>query len=315
MMAVVVPDGVAPGGLFNIQTPSGAMMAVTCPMNAAAGQQIQVAVPEPAKADPSVAIAKLVDGFVLGKVTGQSMAPGDGTPLLGGMLSVHGMIAQQQLTDLEGNTIATVHYSSNNLEYGQRSACITAADSTVLATLDKPKMQLIGSGFTARPDYQNPANHTHTILINGVPYADVLLTIAQSPTGHLPCTLTRKDGSGGLQTGERISNQGWYMCMAFLLWVPTLAIGSCFFFYLMYISPVIVGLKSLDGASTYVPILGLKNKQTLAFSAAAIPLKLAKPAQKYLKAKSPASLEGGHRLDALLLLVVQTAAMTLNNSD
>ena len=44
-MTVIVPPGVEPGGLFQIQTPSGGMFQVTCPPGAAAGQQIQVAVP------------------------------------------------------------------------------------------------------------------------------------------------------------------------------------------------------------------------------------------------------------------------------
>lgn len=44
-MTVIVPPGVEPGGLFQIQTPSGGVFQVTCPPGAAAGQQIQVAVP------------------------------------------------------------------------------------------------------------------------------------------------------------------------------------------------------------------------------------------------------------------------------
>ena len=46
-MWVVVPPGVEPGGLFQIQTPSGDMLLVTCPPGASAGQRIQVAVQAP----------------------------------------------------------------------------------------------------------------------------------------------------------------------------------------------------------------------------------------------------------------------------
>ena len=46
-MPVVVPPGVEPGGLFQIQTPSGDVLQVTCPPGASAGQQIPVGVPAP----------------------------------------------------------------------------------------------------------------------------------------------------------------------------------------------------------------------------------------------------------------------------
>ena len=46
-MWVVVPPGVKPGGLFQIQTPRGDVLQVTCPPGASAGQQIPVVVPAP----------------------------------------------------------------------------------------------------------------------------------------------------------------------------------------------------------------------------------------------------------------------------
>merc|ERR1719409_919539 len=45
MMMAVIPDGVTPGSVFNISTPSGSLMAVTCPPTSKPGDQIQIAVP------------------------------------------------------------------------------------------------------------------------------------------------------------------------------------------------------------------------------------------------------------------------------
>ena len=44
-MMTTVPDGVAPGGQFQIATPSGLQMMVTCPPNNKAGDTIQIMVP------------------------------------------------------------------------------------------------------------------------------------------------------------------------------------------------------------------------------------------------------------------------------
>ena len=52
---VVVPPGVEPGDLFQIQTPSGDMLQVTCPPRASAGQHIHVPVVIPARAGSEAA--------------------------------------------------------------------------------------------------------------------------------------------------------------------------------------------------------------------------------------------------------------------
>ena len=315
MMSVTVPDGVPPGGLFNIQIPSGQMMSVTCPPGATAGQQIQVAVAAQA-ADTSFAVAKLgSEGFVLGKIISH-MAPGDGQTMLGGMVACHGMMAQQKVSDLSGAEIATVEYLSTNLEYGHQSARIVATDGTVLAAFDKPKRVatggLLNMGGGAMDHYAAP----YTIVVNGVPYADVVAFVTSMNAGGMAHTmLTRKDGSGGLKMGKRVSRQGYYMCMAFALWVPTLTLGSWFFFYLMWTCPALIHLTGLDGVAHFPPILGLRGKETVAFSPTTIPIALAKHAKKYVEANSPGTLEGSARLDALLLLVITYSMKTLCNSD
>ena len=54
-MMTTIPDGVAPGGQFQLQTPTGAMMTVTCPPGSGPGQQIQVMVPA-VRATPQVMV-------------------------------------------------------------------------------------------------------------------------------------------------------------------------------------------------------------------------------------------------------------------
>ena len=84
MLAVVVPDGVTPGGVFHIQTPSGQTMAVTCPQDATAGSQIQVVVAAPTAAgvaDPAWALSTLgtsIEGFVFDSPGMADIARGDG---------------------------------------------------------------------------------------------------------------------------------------------------------------------------------------------------------------------------------------------
>ena len=128
MMNVTVPEGVTPGVVFNIQTPTGAMMAVTCPDGVTAGALIQVSVPSVAAPMPasSVDVSKLSTGFVVGKVKGLKMAPGDGESFM--LSHAHGMVMEQEIHDLNGTKIATIQYASNNIEKGHRSAKVVATD-------------------------------------------------------------------------------------------------------------------------------------------------------------------------------------------
>ena len=153
-------------------------------------------------------------------------------------------------------------------------------------------------------DDKNPA---YPIMLHGTtPYATAT---SQPMMNHLQVQLTRLDGSGGLRIGKRISKQGYLACLAVALWVPTLMIGSCIIFYLMQHMPVIIALESLDGATQFTPMLEVKGKQMAPFQSAAIPLKHAEHAKKYVEEKSPQPLDGAARIDALILFVVSKAAM------
>ena len=79
--------------------------------------------------------------------------------------------------------------------------------------------------------------------------------------------------------------------------------------------PVIIALESLDGATQFTPMLEVKGKQMVPFQSAAIPLKHAEHAKKYVEEKSPQPLDGAARIDALILFVVSKAAVTLRFYD
>ena len=297
-MMVEVPTGVAPGGMFNVQTPSGQMMSVTCPPGVAEGEQISL----PAPSDVGAVVAKLGDGFVLGDFKEGGSAPGDGETFYGTQAT--GCYAKEDLNDLEGNKIGEILYQSNNINRKggeHRSARVVANDGTTLFTFDRPK---------ASKDDKNPA---YAIMLHGTtPYATAT---SQRMMNHVQVQLTRLDGSGGLRIGKRISKQGYLACLAFALGVPTLMIGTCIIFYLAQFVPVIITLESLDGATQFSPMLEVKGKQMVPFQSAAIPLRHAEHTKVYVEEKCPQPLDGAARIDALILFVVWKAAVTLRWGD
>ena len=232
-------------------------------------------------------------------------APGDGERFIPhwGMVSVRGLTAKEDLNDLEGNKIGEILNQSNNIRELQRSARVVANDGTTLFTFDRPKVS---------KDDKNPA---YPIMLHGTtPYASA---IDESSDfffmNHLQGQLTRLDGSGGLRIGKRISKQGYLACLFAAFCFPTLLLdlffGCCFISYLMQHMPVIIALESLDGATQFTPMLEVKGKQMVPFQSAAIPLKHAEHAKKYVEEKSPQPLDGAARIDALILFVVSKAAM------
>ena len=262
-------------------------------------------------------VAKLGDGFVLGGIKDLEGAPGDGEIFIPhwGMVSVRGLTAKEDLNDLEGNKIGEILYQSNNIDELQRSARVVANDGTTLFTFDRPKVS---------KDDKNPA---YPIMLHGTtPYASAIDEsfpdhfMGKFPANHLQGQLTRLDGSGGLRIGKRISKQGYLACLLAAFCFPTLLLDlffcCCFIStYLMQHMPVIIALESLDGATQFTPMLEVKGKQMVPFQSAAIPLKHAEHAKKYVEEKSPQPLDGAARIDALILFVVSKAAVTLRFYD
>ena len=312
MLAVVVPDGVTPGGVFHIQTPSGQTMAVTCPQDATAGSQIQVVVAAPTAAgvaDPAWALSTLgtsIEGFVFDSPGMADIARGDGktSSMFGAQAQFYVFTATQRVLDLQGNLIATVNISSNNVSTGHIRALIVAADGTTIASVEKP---------TSKSPY--------AIHVSGGAYASATLDGPADnnkyergfSSGYVSrVSLTRHDGSGGLKVAERRSKKGYFVVLGAVIAVPTLCLGNLVAFQIAHQTPAVHGLTSLDG-QRFPPLICQGTTTTCAFASSDIPTAKQKTAKKYIDAHAPSALEtASAKLDVLLMLAVSGTAAAMN---
>ena len=313
MLAVVVPAGVTPGVVFQVQTPSGLMMAVTCPQDAAAGSQIQVVVAAPAApavADPAWALSALgtsIKGFVFDSPSPLNVERGDGKPSSTFSMSpppFYVFTATQRVLDLQGNLIAMVNISSNNISTGHLGALIVAADGTTIASVEKP---------TSKAPY--------AIHVNGGAYASATI---DGPAHNLKyergmssgyvsrVSLTRHDGSGGLKVAERRSKKGYFVVLGAVIAVPTLCLGNVVAFQIAHQTPAVHGHTSLDG-QRFPPLICQGTTTTCTFASSDSPTAKQKAAKKYIDAHAPSALEtASAKLDVLLMLAVSGTAAVMN---
>lgn len=273
-------------------------------------------------ADPAWALNALgssVKGFIVGSY-GNGVTPERADTQPTGMFSTYKgpykYMAVQEVTDLSGNSIATIQHSSNHVGYGY-SARIVAADGTLIASVEQvvpPKPWGAVSRFGLSPDL---AKAPIQILVGGCPYASATIegqAMDKDSRGYgsafvSKVTLTRNDGSGGLKVAERSSKKGYLLVLGGVIAIPTACLGQVVVFEMAHQARAVHGLTSPDGKQRFPPVTCQGSTAVCAFSAADMPSKHAVSTNKYLhKHPSTIALEAAAKLDVLLMLAVVGAA-------
>tara|TARA_B110001452_G_C15153637_1_gene401477 strand:- start:137 stop:937 length:801 start_codon:yes stop_codon:yes gene_type:complete len=157
----------------------------------------------------------LPDGLVHRYFEGQ----GPGNRWLNGGRS-RGRAGSTPVTDLEGRSIATLKFSSNNTYQGQLSAQVVLPDGRVWAQIERAKTTLI---FGA-------AHDPTTITINGAEYATIDAKGQQYHSGRSG-SLQRTDGSGSLtfevpSCGSLQRPDTYFLVFVVCCFIPTFGISG-----------------------------------------------------------------------------------------
>ena len=279
MMMAVIPDGVVPGGVFNISTPSGSLMAVTCPPTSKPGDQIQIAVPVAPVAPVASYISALElalekeDLVKLGKAKGNTC--GDST-FFGANL---GWEAEFPVTGGSGTQIGRVRFSTDHV-------------------LKKPcTVELVSPGGEVLLSYTTMLEDTVvSVQLDGRDYASCA-TRSETQAGFVEShvRVTRADGSGGTIVSPIDSGCGSDRCMllTFGLILFIFVIGL-FLICAAYAIPVTGRVRSLDGTAEYAPHGDSMGGKTVNF--------VADPKDKKRDAYRP--YDGKTRVDALVAIVI-----------
>eukprot|EP00966_Prymnesium_polylepis_P055293 1278590-Prymnesium_polylepis.1 len=150
----------------------------------------------------------------------------------------HGLAGSTPVTDLEGKSIATLKFSSNNTFQGQLSAQVVLPDGRIWAQIERAKTtQTVGG-----------AHDPTMITINGAHYATIDAKGQNFQSGRSG-SLQRTDGSGGL-TFEVPCCQPAHKFLAFAVccFFPTFGITACAALCITERISGVMTLPSVEGA-------------------------------------------------------------------
>ena len=286
MMMAVIPDGVVPGGVFNISTPSGATMAVTCPMTSKPGDQIQIAVPVAPVAPVASYISALElalekeDLVKLGKETGHTRGQ---STWMGANL---GWEADFAVTGGSGTQIGVVRFCTDHV------------------TKEPCRVELVSPGGEILLSYTTLLSDTEvSVQLDGRVYASCA-TRSDSQAGIVESHIrvTRADGSGGTIVSPIDSGCGSDRCMlltfGFILFIFVIGL---FLICAAYAMPVTGRVRSLDGTAEYAPHGDSMGGKTVNF--------VADPKDKKRDAYKP--YDGKTKVDALVAIVIGKVTASL----
>ena len=287
MMMAVIPDGVTPGSVFNISTPSGATMAVTCPPTSKPGDQIQISVPVAPVAPVASYISALElalekeDLVKLGKETyghtrGQSAWTGVRL----------GWEADFPVTGGSGTQIGVVRFCTDHV------------------TKEPYRVELVSPGGEVLLSYTALLSDTEvSVQLDGRVYASCA-TRQDSQGGIVEShvRVTRADGSGGTIVSPIDSGCGSDRCMlltfGFILFIFVIGL---FLICAAYAMPVTGRVRSLDGTAEYAPHGDSMGGKTVNF--------VADPKDKKRDAYKP--YDGKTKVDALVAVVIGKVTASL----
>ena len=281
MMTAIIPDGIMPGSVFHISTPSGSLMAVTCPPTSKPGDQIQIAVSAGPVGTPALQLAIEKEDLVrIGKVTNASFSTG--------------YQAEIPVTGGSGTEIGVLRlHTTNVVELPCTVQLISPSGETLMSY---EMASLVG---------RRAADPVIPVQLSGRVYASFTNSIRQVNCIFAESTIsvTRVDGSGGTLVGPLQqgcgSARGNLMILGILLWV--VAIGM-FFLCAAYAMPVTGRVRSLDGTAEYAPYGDARGIKTVNFV----------PNPKDKKRDSYKTCDAKTKVDALVGIMVSAVSDALN---
>ena len=284
MMTAIIPDGIMPGSVFHISTPSGSLMAVTCPPTSKPGDQIQIAVSAGPVGTPALQLAiEKEDLARIGKVTNASFSTG--------------YQAEIPVTGGSGTEIGVLRLHTTNVVELPCTVQLISPSGETLMSYEIP-------GLSERSKSSSKAA-VIPVQLSGRVYASFTNSIRQVNCIFAESTIsvTRVDGSGGTLVGPLQqgcgSARGNLMILGILLWV--VAIGM-FFMCAAYAMPVTGRVRSLDGTAEYAPHGDARGIKTVNFV----------PNPKDKKRDSYKTCDAKTKVDALVGIMVSAVTTALD---